>query len=151
MGAPRRKVRRSITRWRFGERAGIWKALTTAWSHPPLWIMWKYLRAGPPEMSLRNWYNCGTKHFHQTSVVWWNLKRNTQLDWLIKPVLHDLVRRIRFWRIKSPDRILNICTERQVKFFSEIYLPGREHTWLIGSGCIEGTVVTDNEWATPCI
>jgi len=26
--------------------------------------------------------------------------------------------------------ILNICTERQVKFFFEIYLPVREHTWF---------------------
>ena len=23
----------------------------------------------PPEMPLRNWYNCGTKHFNKTSVV----------------------------------------------------------------------------------
>jgi len=30
--------------------------------------------------------------------------------------------------------ILNICTERQVKFFRQIYLPVREHTCLIGSG-----------------
>jgi len=30
--------------------------------------------------------------------------------------------------------ILNICTERQVKCFFEIYLPVREHIWLIGSG-----------------
>jgi len=49
-------------------------------------------------MPLRNWYNCGTKHFHQTSVVWWKWK--TQLDWVIKPVPHDLVWRIRFWRKK---------------------------------------------------
>jgi len=46
-------------------------------------------------MPLRNWYNCGTKHFHQTSVVW--LKWKTQLDWVIKPVPDYLVRRIRFW------------------------------------------------------
>ena len=52
-------------------------------------------------MPLRNWYNCGTKHFHQTSVVWWKWK--PQLNWVIKPVPHDLVRRIRFWRIKSPE------------------------------------------------
>jgi len=53
-------------------------------------------------MPLRHWYNCGTKHFHQTSVVWWKWK--TQLGWVIKPVPHDLVRRIRFWRIKSPEQ-----------------------------------------------
>ena len=58
----------------------------------------KCLRAGPPEMPLRNWYNCGTNHFHLTSVVGWKWKY--QLDWVIKPVPHDLVRRIRFWRIK---------------------------------------------------
>jgi len=27
-----------------------------------------------------------------------------------------------------------ICTEQPVKYFFEIYLPVREHTWLIGSG-----------------
>jgi len=27
--------------------------------------MKKYLRAGPSEMPLRSWYNCGTNHFHQ--------------------------------------------------------------------------------------
>jgi len=70
---------------------------------PPLWIMHKYLKAGPPEMPgpLRNWYNCCTKHFPQTSVVWW--KQKAKLDWVINPVPHDLVRRIRFWRIKSPE------------------------------------------------
>ena len=35
------------------------------------------------------------------------------------------------------NRILNICTERYVKYFFEIYLPVREHTWLIGSGGLE--------------
>ena len=30
--------------------------------------------------------------------------------------------------------ILNICIERYVKYFFEIYLPVREHKWLIGSG-----------------
>jgi len=58
----------------------------------------KYLRAGPPEMPLRNWYKCSTKHFQLTSMVKWKWKN--QLDWVIKPVPHDLVRRIRFWRIK---------------------------------------------------
>ena len=43
-------------------------------------------------------FNCGTDHFHLTSVVRWKWKN--QLDWVIKPVPHDLVRRIRFWRIK---------------------------------------------------
>ena len=38
------------------------------------------------------------------------------------------MRRIRFWRIKISG------TGRWVKYFSEIYLPVREHTWLIGSG-----------------
>jgi len=31
----------------------------------------KIFKGWPPEMPLRNWYNCGTNHFHQTSVVWW--------------------------------------------------------------------------------
>jgi len=36
-------------------------------------------------------------------------KWNTQLEWVIKPLPHDLVRRMRFWRMKSPE---HICTER---------------------------------------
>jgi len=56
--------------------------------------MSKHLRAGLPDMPLRNWYNCCTKHFNKTR------KWKTQLDWVINPVPHDLVRRIRFWRKK---------------------------------------------------
>jgi len=29
-----------------------------------------YARAAPPEMPLRNWYNCGTKHFHPIISIW---------------------------------------------------------------------------------
>jgi len=35
-------------------------------------------------------------------LIWWKWK--TQLDWVIKPVPHDLVLRIRFWGIKSPEQ-----------------------------------------------
>ena len=56
----------------------------------------------PPEMPPRNWYNCGTKYFDQTSVVW--RKWKPQLDKVIQPVPHDFVRRIGFWRIKSPEQ-----------------------------------------------
>jgi len=52
-------------------------------------------------MPLQNWYNCGTNHFEQTSVVLWKWK--TQPAWVIKPVTHDLVRRIRFGEQKSPE------------------------------------------------
>ena len=58
----------------------------------------KIFKGCPPRDALRNWYNCGTNHFHLTSVVRWKWKN--QLDWVIQPVPHDLVRRIRFWRIK---------------------------------------------------
>jgi len=47
-----------------------------------LWIMLQYIRADPPEMPLRNWYNCGTNHFNKASVVWWKWK--TQPDRAIK-------------------------------------------------------------------
>ena len=56
----------------------------------------KYLRAGPAEMPFRNWYTANTNHFHLTDSV--RLKWKTQPYWVIKPVTHDLVRRIRFWR-----------------------------------------------------
>jgi len=52
--------------------------------------------------ALRSWYLCGAKHFHPTMMVGWKWK--PQLDWVIKQVPHDLVRRIRFWRIKSTEQ-----------------------------------------------
>jgi len=58
----------------------------------------QYLRAGPAEMPFRNWYTANTNHFHLTDSVGWKWK--TQPDWVIKPITHDLVRRIRFWRLK---------------------------------------------------
>jgi len=47
-----------------------------------------------PSRLVQLWY----KSFPPDHVVWWKWK--TQPDWVIKPVTHDLVRRIRFWRIK---------------------------------------------------
>jgi len=58
----------------------------------------KYLRAGPAEMPFQNWYTANTNHFRLTDSVRW--KSETQLGWVINPVPHNLVRRIRFWRIK---------------------------------------------------
>ena len=86
----------------------IWPSPGTLFSaiRPPYESCKNILCSGPPEMPLRNWYNCGTKHFKLTinMVVRWKLK--TQLEWVIEPVPHDLVRRIRFWRIKSPEQDL---------------------------------------------
>ena len=58
----------------------------------------KYLRAGPAEMPFQNWFTANTNHFEMTDSVRWKSKR--QLGWVINPVPHNLVRRIRFWRIK---------------------------------------------------
>jgi len=59
----------------------------------------KYLGAGPAEMPFQNWYTATTNHFRQISV--WR-KSTRQLGWVLSIVPHNLVRRIRFWRIKSP-------------------------------------------------
>jgi len=58
----------------------------------------EYLRAGPAELPFQNWYTANTNHFHLTDSVRW--KSKTQLGWVIHPVPHIFVRRIRFWRIK---------------------------------------------------
>ena len=50
------------------------------------------------KMHLRNWYIFGTNHFKMISDV--RQKWKNQLGWLINPVRHDLVRRMRFWRPK---------------------------------------------------
>jgi len=60
----------------------------------------KYLRAGPAEIPFQNWYTANTNHFRLTDSVRWKFK--TQLGWVINPVPHNLVRRVRFWRIKIP-------------------------------------------------
>jgi len=61
----------------------------------------KYLRAGPAEMPFRTWYTANTNHFCLTDFRW---KSRIQLCWVINPVQHNLVRRIRFWTTKSPEQ-----------------------------------------------
>ena len=70
----------------------------------------KYLRASPAEMPFQNWYTANTNHFHLTDSVRWTSTR--QLYWVINPVPHNLVRRIRFWRIKSLEQDFKHCAER---------------------------------------
>jgi len=77
---------------------------------PTLWIMYKYLRASLADLSIRSWYKPGTKHFRLTILVRW--ESTTQQCWGIKPVPHNLVRRIRSWSVKSLEQDLNIGTER---------------------------------------
>jgi len=81
-----------------------------------------------------NSYNCGTKHFHLTSVISWKwkplvtrLSNKTSTAW---SCAEDQIPKNK----NLQNMILNFCTEQQVKYFFEIYLPVREHTWLIGSG-----------------
>jgi len=48
--------------------------------HPPLWIMQKYLRAGPAQMPLGNWYPAGTYNFHPKDVCRAEMKKPTMLS-----------------------------------------------------------------------
>ena len=50
-------------------------------------------------MPFQNWYTANTNNFELTDSVSWKSKR--QLGWVINIVQHNLVRRIRFWKIKS--------------------------------------------------
>ena len=77
------------------------------WDPPAPMNHAKYLRAGPAEMPFQNWYTANTNHFHLTDSVRW--KSKTQLGWVINPVPHNLVRRIRFWRIKISGIWFYIC------------------------------------------
>ena len=56
----------------------------------------KIFKGWPPRQAPSKLVQLWYKHFHQTIVVRWKWK--PQLDGVIKPVPHDLVRRIRFWR-----------------------------------------------------
>ena len=66
---------------------------------PTLWIMPKYLRASPDEMPFRSWNLIGTENFCPIILIW--PKWISQTGWVIKPLPHDLMRRIRFWSIWS--------------------------------------------------
>jgi len=75
---------------------------------PPLWIMLKYLRSGPAVML----FFTGTTPIQIISTWQTQLEIKKPTDWVIKPVPHDLVRRIRFWRIKISGTWFKICTSR---------------------------------------
>jgi len=60
-------------------------------------------------------------------------KWRIQLDGVTEPVPHDLVRRIRSWRIQSLKQVFKFLYWTISKIFSEIYLPVKKHKSLIGS------------------
>ena len=65
---------------------------------------------GPSEMPLRSWYLSGTTHFQPIILTW---RKWISLSGRVKrPVLHNLVWRIRSWSIWSSAQDLNVCTER---------------------------------------
>jgi len=53
------------------------------------------LRASLADLPFRGWYLIGTKYFRLMRLIW--RKWKSQMGWVIKPVLHNLVPRIRFW------------------------------------------------------
>ena len=71
------------------------------WNPPASMNHVKIFKGWPPRDPPSKLVQCGTNHSQLTSVVRWKWKN--QLDWVINPVPHDLVRRIRFCRIKSPE------------------------------------------------
>ena len=89
----------------------------------------KYWRAGPAEMPFRNWYTTNTNHFQLTCQV--EMKNPTRLSNKTSNALSYADDQI-LENKNLRNMILNICTERWVKYFRQIYLPVREHTWLIG-------------------
>ena len=63
-----------------------------------LWIMLKIFQGRPRREDFCYWYTANTNLFWLTILV--TRKSETQLGWIIKPVQHNLVWRIRSWRIK---------------------------------------------------
>jgi len=64
-------------------------ATTKDWPPAPMNRV-KYSRAGPAEIQIISAWQISARR-----------KLKTQLNWVIHPVPHNLVRRIRFWRVKS--------------------------------------------------
>jgi len=62
----------------------------------------KIFEGWPAEMPLVSWYPASTHHFHPTDFCRAEMKEPTMLS--NKAVPHDLLRRIRFWRIKSSEQ-----------------------------------------------
>jgi len=66
-------------------------------------------------------HTCADMYVHVCLCVICITHINLQiLDWVIKPVPHDLVRCIRFWRIKSPEQNLEYLywTIRKILFWT---------------------------------
>ena len=88
----------------------FWAWCALCWIHQDCYVADEEKAAARPYESCKNIWGLApprclfllvhrqSNHFQQTSVVWW--KSKTQLGWVIKPVPHNLVRRIRFWRKK---------------------------------------------------
>jgi len=99
---------------------------------PPLWIMLKYLRSGPA----KKLFFTGTPPIQIIStwqILWGGNEKTNRLSNKASTAwscAEDQILENKNLR----NMILNICTERSVKHFFRIYLPVREHTWLIGSG-----------------
>jgi len=66
----------------------------------------KIFKGRPRREAFYYWYTANTNIFPLTILV--TLKSESQLGWVIKPILHNLVSRIRFWRIK--------CFEQDFKY-----------------------------------
>ena len=71
---------------------------------PPIWILQKYLMAGPSEMPLRSWYNCGTKHFHPTMMVDGLVEMKNPTRFSNTTSTAWSYGKIRFWRKKPPEQ-----------------------------------------------
>ena len=77
-------------------------------SHTHFWLVdstdsWPLRRTPlqPHRCAFGSWYLTGTKKFHSTIMILVGRKWKSQLSWEIKPVPHNLVRRIRCWSIWS--------------------------------------------------
>ena len=106
--------------------------LNPPYAYPPALINHvQYLRAGPAEMPVQNWYTANTSHFRLTDFCQAEIQHTTGLG--NKPSTAKFCAEYQILENKMLGTA-NICTERYVNQFSEIYLPVREHEWLIGSG-----------------
>jgi len=78
--------------------------LNPPYAYPPAPINHvKYLRAGPAEMPVQNWYT------DIQIIKFVRRKSKTQLGWVINLVPQNFVRRIRSWRTN--------CLEQDLKYF----------------------------------
>jgi len=107
--------------------------------------IYKYVRASPADLPFGSRYLTGTKYFLPISLVGWKWK--SQQGWVIKPVRHNLVRRIDSWSIGSKTRFfIFVLNDEWNKFLKSGNRAENIHYWLGRAGTCGQVCMGETRW-----